>query len=348
MGDRGSAYSQQGVNTTDPNIRRLLRDSTEEGKDPSDPGAGWDREAWDRGEMVWTGRPTADSGGRGDWYQYAPGNSDFDAPHQSQFLPGWMEGESEERKNEVRDRLAWQDLLMNLPTVEDMSVNYEQLGNTDEYGNLVGGPSEISRQGSGEADQRQLRNALNNLVRGGGYTEADRSMQNAMAAQNAQQVGAMNQAAMRSAYGRGMGGGGAQLASMLSGSQGLASANAMNSAQMQQAAMNRLMQGYGMQGQLAGQMNSQQLARQQALDAYNQRQLDWRRQRSAQNTDLRNQTRESRSAARERHWEMQREGVGGYTGQPITPTNNPMRRFGQAVVQGVNAGAQAAGSIFGG
>jgi hypothetical protein len=263
--------------------------------------------------MVWGGRPTAESGARGDWYKYAPQNSDIDAPHQTQFDPEWGAGETEEWKNANRNRTAWQDLLMNLPTVEDMAVNYEQLGNTDEYGDLIGPGSRITGQGHGEGAQQSTMRALRDLQTRGGYTDADRGMQNALSAQNAQQVGAMNQAAQRGAYARGMGGGGAGLASALSGSQSLASANAMNNAQMQQTAMQRALSAMQMQGALGGQMNQQQLERQRALDAYNQQQTNWRRGRSAQNTDLRNQTRDSRSAARERNWEMQREGVGGYT-----------------------------------
>lgn len=241
-------------------------------------------------------------------------------------------------------------LYTNAPSADDLDVFYEGIGTDDEYGNLIGDGSQVSRQGQGEASQARVMAALKQLSDQGGYTRADRDMQNAMGAQNAQQVGAQNQAAMRGQFARGMGGSGAGLASQLSGSQGLASANAMGNAQIQQAAMQRLMDSYGMQGSLAGQQNSQQLQRQNALDAYNQRQLDWRRNRTNANVAMRNQSRESSSAARQQAWENKRSALADRTNQFIggTGTGAAQRTdAGAAVARGINAGVSTLASFFG-
>lgn len=250
------------------------------------------------------------------------------------------------RKQDERDqqnRWSIGKLLNEAPSADDLSVDYDRLGTTDEYGNLMGDPSAITRTGRADLRQSQLMNSLDALVRGGGYTAADRNQQQAMAAANAQQVGAMNQAALRGMEARGMGGGGASLAAQLAGSQGLASANAQNQAAIQQAAMNRLMQGYGMQGQLAGQMNSQELARQQAINDYNQRQLDWRRGRAATNTALGNQSKESRAAANQTAYGNKERGTAMLTGQYQNESQNAQQQM-----QNRNQSSAALGNLVSG
>jgi hypothetical protein len=239
--------------------------------------------------------------------------ADFDEDF-GQYIPFDLFGSGsriQQRKQDERDRenrYQIHSLINEGPTAEDLSVDYDQLGTTDEYGGLLGDGSMIQRY---DEHLPETRRALQRLIEGGGYTSADRAAQNAAMAQNAQQVGSMNQAALRSQYARGMGGSGAELAAQLSGSQGLASANAQQQAQIQQAAMQRLMQGYGMQAQ----MSQVDLQRQQALDDYNQRQLDWRRGRSATNTGLANQSKESTAAARQTAYGNRERGTAMLSGQ---------------------------------
>lgn len=109
------------------------------------------------------------------------------------------------------------------------------------------------------------------------------------------------------------------------------------------------MDSYGMQGSLAGQQNSQQLARQNALDAYNQRQLDWRRNRTNANVAMRNQSRESSSAARQAAWENKRSALADRTNQFIggTGAGAPQRNdAGAAVARGIGAGVSTLASFF--
>jgi hypothetical protein len=239
--------------------------------------------------------------------------SDFDESMADVPVLGWLFGSGGRRdaaRAEAQQKRAegsWNALMSSAPGADELSVEYDQLGTGDEYGDLLGGRSQIG------TDQQlaTTRDALQRVIDGGGYTAADRNAQNAAMAQNAQQVGAMNQAALRSQYARGMGGSGAELATQLSGSQALASANQQNQAALQQAAMQRLMQGAGLQGQLS----NVDLQRKQALDDYNQRQLDWRRGRSATNTGLANRTKESAAGASQQEYENRERGVAGVTGQ---------------------------------
>lgn len=234
---------------------------------------------------------------------------------------GWLSGSSGRRdaaRNEAlqgRQQRAWNSLLNAAPSADDLAVQYQGLGTTDEYGNLIGGDSAVTLGGTGDADQRRIMGALRGLQEHGGYTAADRAAQRGFEAQTGQELGANNQAALNSAYARGTGGSGLEIAARLSGAQGAATANAMNNAAVQQAAMQRALQAMQAQGGLAGQMNDQQLQRQQALNDYNQQQLNWRRGRSAANTGLANQTKESTSQSRQQSFENQERGVAGLTNQ---------------------------------
>jgi hypothetical protein len=205
-----------------------------------------------------------------------------------------QKAEQNQRIDEMMGRLS-----SGAPSVDDLAVNYQQLGTGDEYGNLLGDGSEVWRNGAGMGDMQAALRQLQQIAGNGGYTPADRAAQRAFEANTAQQLGANNQASLNSAYARGMGGGGAELAARLSGAQGAATAGAMNDAAIQQTAMQRAMQALQMQGALGSQLNNDQLARQQALDAYNQQQLNWRRGRAATNTSLGNQSRESRANAKQ-------------------------------------------------
>ena len=247
--------------------------------------------------------------------------SDFDEGSADVPIWGWLSGASGRRdaaRNQAqqqRQERAWQNVLGTTPSEESLTTQYQQLGTADEYGDLAGGPSAVSQRGAGEADQQRIMGALRSLQQSGGYTGADRTARSANHAAVGQQLGSANEAALQSMYARGMGGSGSELAARLSGAQGAASANAQGDAQIQQAAMQRALQAMQAQGGLAGQMNDQQLQRQQALNDYNQQQLNWRRGRSAANTELENRTRQSRSQANQQAYENRERGVAGLTGQ---------------------------------
>jgi hypothetical protein len=181
----------------------------------------------------------------------------------------------EREANERGQRLGMiSQLLSGAPGEEELSQSY-----ADEWGSLLGPESQLENYGPSSSSQGDYLQALRSLYESGGYHPADRAQSQAMRAQQAQQMGAANQAALSSLASRGMAGGGAELAARLQGSQSMTMANQQSDAAIQQAAMQRALgalQGYGQQ---ANQMYSQEAQRRQALDAFNQQNTGWRRER---------------------------------------------------------------------
>jgi hypothetical protein len=122
-------------------------------------------------------------------------------------------------------------------------------------------------------------------------------------------------------------------------------------AAIQQRALGALQTG----GQLGLQAGSQDLARRQALDAYNQQQLDWRRGRGQRNVQAENRTRESRSNAAQQAYENRERGAAGVAGQwQASQDNRRADRSSDAIgtiageVIKAYTGASAAGAARGG
>lgn len=247
------------------------------------------------------------------------GLSEFDRVSADIPIWGWLSGagarntsaQNEADRNAAR--ATWRQLGQG-PSVDELTPTYQGEGSTDEYGDLLGGPSQLEGFGNSE-DQRAALAAMRSLYEQGGYTAADRNAQAAARANQAQQVGAMNQAALRALEARGGGGGGGALAAQLSGSQALANANAQSDAALQSAAMQRAfaaMQGAGNQ---ANAMQAQELSRRNALDAFNQQNMDWRRGRQTRNTNIANRGADARANAQQMHYGNAMDWAAGMTGQ---------------------------------
>lgn len=270
-------------------------------------------------------------------YDYLPQNNDPNLSGTDQALEGvpllgWLTG-ADARASAARSQSAAQDqrdLMLNLaqsaPTAEELTPEYYQEGTTDTYGDLLGGPSQLEGYSSG--DQRAAlgqigaaQSALMNIANHGGLTSADRQALTAQRLREGQALRGANQAAIQQMGARGMGGGGAELAARLSGSQAYANANAMNDASIMQGAQARAMQALAGAGSLgsaygsvAGQMNAQELARRQAIDAYNRANTDWRRGRESRNTAWANRQQDSRVNARQQAYQNQERAVVGAAG----------------------------------
>lgn len=270
--------------------------------------------------------------------------SDFDRAWEDVPVLGWLTGadaraDAARAEHEQRiNRGMWAELAGVAPSAEDLSVDYQQLGTGDEYGDLIGDPSQFADFGA-SGDQEAALAALRSLYESGGYTDADRQFANQQRAMRAQQIGAQNRAALAAQEARGTGGGGLGFAAATGGGQSLANANAMGDASVQQAAMQRAMQAlYGYQGQ-ANTMQSQEMARRQALDAFNQRNMDWRRSRSAANTGIYNRQQDQNTSARQTAYGNQERAVAGSTNQYTAGTGE--RLANQQRTDQANAAAAA-------
>src|SRR5690349_12763519 len=160
------------------------------------------------------------------------GVSDFDQGSADIPIWGWLSG-AQARRDAARnreDQLAaqgtWGGLATTQPSVYDLTADYLGEGNQDEYGDLIGGPSAFQNASEGGQMQRQAMEALQNLYQSGGVMEGDRAASRAMRDQQAQQLGAANQAALQNMQARGMGGSGAELAMRMQAGDTMARANA--------------------------------------------------------------------------------------------------------------------------
>lgn len=210
---------------------------------------------------------------------------------------------------------AWADLMGRAPHMGDFTVQYQGEDRRDEYGDLRGRPTEINQGSVGLDRQRAALAGLSRIYEQGGYTRADQMQRNANATATGQRLRGANEAAIQQARARGMSGGGQELAARLSGSQGMAIGNQMADASIQQAAMQRAMQALQAQGAIGASVNQGELARQRAIDDFNQRNMDWRRDREQRNTVWENRGRESAANAAQQWYQNRERATAGLTGQ---------------------------------
>jgi hypothetical protein len=216
-----------------------------------------------------------------------------------------------------RNRRYWTDLAATAPSVDALTPETFLEGDADEYGDLIGGPSELEGFGP-SGDQGASMQALRGLYESGGYTDADRNMSRVLRDQQGMQLGAANQAALQGMQARGMGGSGAELAMRMGAGDSMAAANSSADAQLQQAAMQRAMQALSGWTSQSNAVQQQELARRGALDAYNQQNMDWRRGRESRNTQWANQGSRDRTAAQQQAYENRERVSAGLTNQYST------------------------------
>jgi hypothetical protein len=247
-----------------------------------------------------------------------------------------------------RNRAIWRELQAGAPSAAELTPETYLESDTDEYGNLMGGQSAWVGEGtSGGANaQRSQMQALRNLYDQGGYTDADRTMSQALRAQQAQQMGAANAATQQQMQARGMGGSGTELALRQQSNEAMAGANAQSDASIQQAAMQRALQALQGAGQMSNAYRGAEQSRMHALDSYNQSNNDWRRGRENRNTQWANQGAANDAQARQQSYENREHAAAGMTNQYSTDVNARNTRRAADTERDNNAIA-AIGEIFG-
>ncbi len=276
--------------------------------------------------------------------------SDFDSASADIPIWGWLSGANarvDRERNELdrsQAQRAWQDLMGGAPSAEDLTPTYGLEGTSDAYGDLLGGPSQLEGFGP-SGDQTAALAALRSMYESGGYTDADRAAQNAARSAQAQQVGAMNRAALSQMEARGMGGSGAALASQLAGSQARANATQQSDASLQPAAMQRALQALQGYGALGTAVQGQELQRRNALDAFNQSNMDWRRGRETRNTAWGNRQQDADTQGRQQAYENRANATAGLTNQ-WSGNQSSRRQDAQRQDQADQAGAGAIAGII--
>lgn len=251
-----------------------------------------------------------------------------------------------------KNQQTWERLAQTAPSVQELTPDYLFEAGSDEYGDLMGPGSTLEGYGS-SADQQAAQAALMNLYNSGGYTAQDTAareqMRRVSAGQRGQQLRGANEAALQQSYARGQGGGGAELAARLSGSQAMIQGQAMgdsaSEAAFQQAAQARALQALQAHQSGANTMQSQELSRRGALDAYNQQRTDWRRGRETRNTGWANREADARSTAYQQAYGNRERAVAGRDSQYSTDSSN--RAAGNAAAERARSEqAAAAGGVL--
>lgn len=194
---------------------------------------------------------------------------------------------------------AFGDLYSQMPTRDELSVDYGQEG--DQLG--AWGSSAMGDARADPASIAAQRIALERLgmYAQGGLSAADLAGQQLGRQQVGMQIRGQREADQASLAARGMGGSGAQLASLMGGQQAGAGAYANLDAQMQIAAQQRALAALGQYGELAGQMRGQSFGeesgRRSALDEFNRWRAEQEQAREGRNVERRGRTAESRAAA---------------------------------------------------
>jgi hypothetical protein len=241
-----------------------------------------------------------------------------------------------------RNREYWVDLSRGAPSVDQLTPDLYLEGTEDEYGDMLGGPSELTDLRASEDQMRALRN-MQQLYDQGGYTEADRAASQENAIRQGQMLRGSQQAALQQMQARGMAGGGSELGARLAGSQQYAMGNAMGDAQVQQVAMARALQALQGSASMSNTMQEQEYARRSALDAFNQQNMDWRRGRENRNTDWMNQGGQNRANAYQTAYTNRERAVAGATNQYSTDAatrnslNDSEKETGENIVTAIGS-----------
>lgn len=227
---------------------------------------------------------------------------------------------------EARNRQPWINIAREAPGVDDLTTRYYLEGTEDAYGDLLGDPSQLEGFDSrGTGHQQAAMTALQQMMGTAptsGELEVARQQRRLGAMERGQQLRGANEAALQQMSARGMGGSGAELAARLSASQGLSQGQAMSDAAsgaaLQQQALQRAMAAMSGYQSGANALAAQDLARRNALDSFNQGNMDWRRGQETRNTAWANRGQESATQARQQVHDNAERAAAGMTGQYST------------------------------
>lgn len=276
------------------------------------------------------------------------GVSDFDEGSADIPIWGWLSGATARRDaaaNREDQESAERAWMLGLPSVDELTPDYALEGGRDEFGSLEGDPSAIRFGGINEGEQAATMRALRDMYEGGGYTAADMGASRAMRGQQAQALGSANAATLQQMQARGMGGSGAELAARMGGAEAMAGANSQADAGLQMAAMERALAAMQGHGAMATAARSQDLERENALDAFNRGNMDWRRGREERNTGWANRFQDARASAHQQDAENRMNRAAGQTQQYQGAQSN-RRADGSRQAQSDQAAAGALGTII--
>lgn len=353
--DEENLWNQRAYETPDPRTgeSQADRDAAQRERDAAaradadDPEAA--RERMDRGESRSNGLDYPQGGSAGTGANV----SDFDAASADIPIWGWLSGAQARRdaanaENEAdRMEAGWDALSDYMPTPDDLAVDYEQ----SEYAE---GPTR-SELGNAQADanaigqQRYAMDALRGIVDEGGLTQADRARMQLGEMEVGRSMRASREADLAAMQARGMGGSGAEMASVLGAQQAGADGLFSRDAEMQIEAQRRRDAAIsalgGMAGDVRGQSFDEAATRGSATDDLNRWNTERRQGWYEDNTDRRNQSRESRSAARQQSYENRERQQAGKTNQWNSASAG--RRADQARQDASNqAAAGVVGTLF--
>ena len=265
--------------------------------------------------------------------------SNFDKDSQGVPILGWASGADARAAaaragdKEAQNQRFWEELMARAPTPEDLSVEYAKERQID--GTRVDADWDPSMRDAradhwSVAAQRNALEALQDVYKQGGMTDADRARQQIARSQTGQATRAQREADMAALQARGQGNSGANVASMLGaqayGANSLANADAQMLIAAEQRALQAMQSAGGLGAQARGQSFSEDATRRNAIDDFNRWNTEYsrafagnedqyRRGLENRNVGYENRSRDSTANARQTSYQNYERGVAGMTNQ---------------------------------
>lgn len=263
------------------------------------------------------------------------------------FVDNWSGAQGARDRADAASEAAraegyWHLLGLDEPTADELAVDYEAAADYHATGRSQLGDTYADEQDI-EAQRDALR-AMQDIYRSGGMTEADRARSRMAQDEVGRWMRSQREADDAALQARGMGGSGASIASMLSAQQGGASALAQRDAEMLQDAQARELQAMQAAGGLASGMREQGFSegatRGSAVDDFNR----WSAESRSGAT---NQTRESRSTARQQVYSNRERRVQGLSNRQLANDSTRQQDAARQQEEERRKEEQAAGLIEG-
>lgn len=251
-----------------------------------------------------------------------------------------------EERRRVESMGLWGGLLGGAPSPDDLAVDYGEEG-------FIGGPDSSELAGA-QADagsieaQRQALQQLQGLSEGR-LTDADRRRMQLAQMEIGRGMRSQREADAAALQSRGLGGSGAEIASMIGAGQAGADALFARDTEAQVEAQRRGLQALqgaaSLSSGMRGQSFEEDATRRGAADDFLRWQTDYQRGREQRNTERRGRTAESRSSARQQAYENRERAVAGMTGQYSSDAQARSRERAEQR-QGEQQTLATAGSLF--
>jgi hypothetical protein len=247
--------------------------------------------------------------------------SDFDKVSQNIPIWDWLSGADANAAAAAAqaeadiNREYWEGLVPYMPDSGTLTADYDE----EDY---IAGPgsewaTDTAENAAGRAAMGESMDQLGTWAEGG-FTSTDMAMMDENRRREGMSARADREAALSALEARGMGGSGANLASMLSANEGAAARGTAAETSILAAAQNRQLQATRDRASVAGASRDASARETAGREAYNSGESEYRRGLEGRNTGTRNREEDTRIAAEQNAYGNRERAVAGITNQYAT------------------------------